>query len=427
MSSIKIKVVAFLVALLFLVFFSNDFGLIDIEKTAIITAVAIDYSNEGQYELTAQVAVPEATDSNPENLKAHVTGKGGTMGAAFKDLGDVSGWYPNLNFCNLIVLGEDFKDKNVIEVLDYFGRTLRVQDSALVVYSEGKAKDILNVSSPLDNISSFAIQKILFKNPGFDMEVAKMDIKNFTVGYYSRGGSSFMPVIKTMSEDGDISSGGQGSSNSSQGASNGSQEMSGGNSGSSGSSSQSSSSGSSSGGGNSSNQKKYFNAKTTALFKNGIKVGELDQSLTTAYNIITTTFEGSTIEIKDVNYKGENKNFLLTVFRNSPKISLTADQNNVNLNVNLDVFCRISDQNTDYAENTLVTNKPLPKEVKEKAERKLSADINNLIEVSKVTGCDFLNLTDKLYRCCYKHYFTHKDTFLSTMKVNVSVTVQGQK
>ncbi len=408
MKPIKIKFVLFLVALLFLVFFSNDFGLIDIEKTAIITAVAIDYSDNNEYELTAQVAVPEATDSNPENAKAQVTGKGGTIGAAFKDLGDVSGWFPNLNFCNLIILGGEFKDSNVINVLDYFGRTLRVQDSALVVFSEGKAKEILNTSSPLDNISSFAIQKILFKNPGFDMEVAKMDIKTFTVGYYSRGGSSFMPVIKTIEEQGTSSSGGQGSSGGDEGI------MSGGNS----SGGQSSSK---------SDKKKFFDAKTTALFKNGFKVGELDKTLTTVYNMLTSSFEGSTYEIKNVNQNGENINFLITIFRNTPKITITADNNNVKLNISLDVFCRISDQNNDYAENTLVTNKPLPINVKEKAESQLSADIKNLIEVSKATGCDFFDLTDKLYRHSNKHFAMHKDNLLEKLNTDIKVTVQGQR
>ena len=234
-----------------------------------------------------------------------------------------------------------------------------------------------------------------------------MDIKNFTVGYYSRGKSSFMPVIKTIDEEGSSSSGGQGSSG-------GGGEMTG---------------GQSSGGTSSNNtqKKKFFNAKTTALFKNGIKVGELDQSLTTTYNIITSSFEGSTLEIKNVDFKGENKNFLITIYRNTPKITLTADQNNLNLNISLDIFCRISDQNTEGAENTLVTNKPLLKEVKEKAESQLSADIKNLIDVSKATDCDFLNLTDKLYRRCNKYYYTYKDNCLSKMKTNITVTVQGQK
>jgi len=121
-----------LVAVAFMFFFSNDFGLIDVEKTSIITAIAID-KVEQQFEVTAQIAVPEATDANTENLKAQLTGKGSTVGAALKDLGDVSGWFPKLAFCNLILLGNSLTDTNVIEALDYFAKTKYQKETFLKV------------------------------------------------------------------------------------------------------------------------------------------------------------------------------------------------------------------------------------------------------------------------------------------------------
>ena len=74
----------FLVSILF---FSNDFGLIDIEKTAIVTAVAIDVADDGEYLVTCQIAVPEATGAVSENQKAQITGKGSTVGNAIKSMG----------------------------------------------------------------------------------------------------------------------------------------------------------------------------------------------------------------------------------------------------------------------------------------------------------------------------------------------------
>ena len=110
-STLKSKILMILVAMTFLFFFSNDFGLIDVEKTSIITAIAID-KEEDKFVLTAQIAVPEATDANTENLKAQLSGKGSTVGAALKDLSDVSGWFPKLAFCNLIILGQDLIKEN---------------------------------------------------------------------------------------------------------------------------------------------------------------------------------------------------------------------------------------------------------------------------------------------------------------------------
>ena len=135
----KAKFIILAVFLVFTFFFSNDFGLIDVEKTSIITAIAIDKEDDGSYVATAQIAVPEATDTNTENQKAQISGKGSTIGAAIKDLGDTSGWFPKLSFCNLILVGNGFSESNVIKVLDYFAKTLRVQDSALVAMSDKKA------------------------------------------------------------------------------------------------------------------------------------------------------------------------------------------------------------------------------------------------------------------------------------------------
>ncbi|MBQ4098277.1 MAG: hypothetical protein IJC72_03110, partial [Clostridia bacterium] len=151
----KVKYIMLAILALFVFFFSNDFGLIDVEKTSIITAIAVDKS-EDDFLLTAQIAVPEATDTNSENLKAQLSGKGKTVGEALKNLGDLSGWFPKLSFCNLILLGNNLADSNIIEILDYFAKTLRVQDSALVALAENTASELLYLSTPLDNISAFA-------------------------------------------------------------------------------------------------------------------------------------------------------------------------------------------------------------------------------------------------------------------------------
>ena len=51
-------------AVLLLLFFSNDFGLIDIQETAIVVALGIDTAEEGEgYDVTAQIAVPASTGS----------------------------------------------------------------------------------------------------------------------------------------------------------------------------------------------------------------------------------------------------------------------------------------------------------------------------------------------------------------------------
>ena len=404
---------------MFLLFFSNDFGLIDIEKTAIITAVAIDLEENGEYKITAQIAVPEATDTNTENLRAQIAGKGSTVGAAIKNIGDTSGWFPQLCFCNLIIVGKGFSDYNIIKVLDYFSKTLRIQDSALIVMAETDGAELLKLSTPLDNISSFALQKILLKNAGLNRDVAVCDVKSFCTGYYSEAGSAYMPLIKVVSQKSENEKASADDANGSESSGgSGSAEISGGGS-----------SGGSGSGGESGGAKgdAIFNADTTALFLHGKKVGELDANLTLAFNALTRDFATSTFEVKDVNTGGETLNYLLTVFSCTASRSLTVSDNGIRLNVSLDAYVKISDMNGQASDLEYIKNLPLPVNVKERAEADFTERITDLIRTEKETGCDFLDVKKELYRKHHSYYYVYKDNFIENMSYSVSVNFSGQK
>ena len=403
----KAKFILLAVVLVFAFFFSNDFGLIDVEKTSIITAIAIDKDQQG-YLVTAQIAVPEATDQNAENRKAEISGSGSTVGEALKNIGDVSGWFPKLAFCNLIIIGDGLKDTNVVKVLDYFAKTLRVQDSALVALAEKQAKELLTLSTPLDNISSFALQKILLKNPGFDRDVSSTDVKSFCSGHYSPSRSAYMPVIQVNSSDGSANGGGEQSSGNS-----------------------STTTGGTSGSGNSQgvteNNKNLFDARTTALFLDGVKVGELDADLTVMFNAFKESLNDTTLPINDVPYKNGKANYLLTVLKGTPKLDINATNNELKVSLSLDLYCKVSDVNAVGTEETLSENQPLPTALKEKAKSVMEERLFDLINTSVQTGCDFLKIKEKLYRHHYKQYSRYKDNYLSVMKINVNANVHGQK
>lgn len=409
MKARKAKLIMLAVLAVFMFFFSSDFGLIDVEKTSIITAVAID-KEQSKYVVTAQIAVPEATDTNSENLKAHISGCGSTIGGAIKDLGDLSGWFPKLAFCNLIILSNDLASENVVDVLDYFAKSLRVQDSALVILSEKKASELLELATPLDNISSFALQKILFKNTGFDRDVYPTDIKTFCAGHYSDSHSALMPIVKVLpagesNEGGSKSSGGESGSGADSQSQGGSSESS----------------------KESKSTDNLFNAKTTALFKDGVKVGELDEPLTLSLNSLFQSMRGTTFSVDGIKYNGKDTNYLLTIIKSRPKITLKATENKLILDIDLKLYCKTADHNSDYSNAALSLNEPIPDQVKEKAEQTFKANIEELILTEKQTACDFLKIKQKLYRYNHKQYSRYKDNFLSVMDSFVNVTILGQE
>lgn len=409
MKNLKTRIMIIATCFFFLVFFTNDFGLVDIKKTSIITAVAID-GKLGEYEVTVQIAVPEANDTNTENKRAVITGKGNTIGASIKNVGDITGWYPRLDFCNLIVIGSDVAKENTIAVMDYFAKTLRIQDSAVVVVAEKEGKEILESASPLDNISSFALQKVVLKSTGFDKDVVDTNVKTFVTGYYSNSYSAVLPQIKIKKQD-------DGSSSTSSEGSGGGSSSSGGSSGSGGGSNSSDNKGSA-----------LFDAKKTALFFKGKKVGEMNEECTLAYNMLNDRFSETTLEINDVKLsEKDTHNFLLTVKRCTPKFKVQANDKGIDVVIDVNLYAKISDQDAFGSDSTVQKNHPLLPQVKLKTEEKIKNWFLDIIEKSKETECDVLKIKQHLYRHNYKYYDSYEHDYLSHINPIINITVSGQK
>ncbi len=404
----KTKFMIFGFFLLFLLFFSNDFGVIDIEKMAIITAVGIDLDETtGDYQVALQVAVPEATDTNSENQKALIFGKGGTVGASIKEVANSTGWFPKLAFCNMIIIGNELAKTDVINVLDYFSKTLRIQDSAVVALAETTAREVLESSTPLDNISSFALQKVILKKPGFDNDVMQVDIKTFCAGYYSETQSSYMPIIKIEKQPDENQADNSVSGNGASSTGN---------------------TGTTAGGGNSAQNKNgniLYNARYTALFKKGKKVGELDPKLTKTYNILKSLSHESMYELNDVGAEG--KNYDIAIGRNKGKLNLNTTDNKIDLDVNLSLYCEIRDVNGSDPKTTYMDNAPLKREVKEAMYNAIYKHLDDLVLTSIQTRCDFLGIRDMLYRYNHKYYGQYKDSYFDLLNYKINLTVDGEK
>lgn len=185
--------------LLLLLFFSNDFGLIDIQETAIVVAIGIDSAENGQgYDVTAQIAVPASTGSDSAG---NVTVKNAkTVGEAITMLNHETGWYPTLVHCKLILLGEKTADSDVFDALDYFLRNDAVEDSCLVAVCEGTAREIFQAQSPVKDISASAISKVLSSEAQKTGIVSVTILKDFAKKYYSVSQSGFLPVLSVKSE-----------------------------------------------------------------------------------------------------------------------------------------------------------------------------------------------------------------------------------
>ena len=142
-------------------FFLNDFGLVDIQKTAIILAAGIDRKGDEGYTLTAQIAVPKGVDRTTGGTSSvNFIAEGETIADCVSDIYCKTGWVPKFVFCNLIVLGEETAAENVFDAFDFFLRNEYMSDGCYVAVCEGTAQDLLTSESAVANTSSQAISKL---------------------------------------------------------------------------------------------------------------------------------------------------------------------------------------------------------------------------------------------------------------------------
>ena len=206
---LRSKAFVFGAAALFLLFFSNDFGMIDIQKTSIVTAIGIDAAaEEDLVDVTAQIAVPDETGKKASNVAV----KGAaTVGEAIAEFNQKTGWYPTLVHCRLILLGEDTAKRNVFEVLDFFLRSQFVEDSCLIAVCEGRADEALQAKSPVGDLTFSAIEKVLSSEAQKTGLVSVTSLREFAIGYYSKSGSGFLPYLSVRQEATDGTAGGSSS------------------------------------------------------------------------------------------------------------------------------------------------------------------------------------------------------------------------
>ena len=127
---------AMIIAMLGL-FFTNDFGLVDIHKTSVVVAVGIDTEGE-EVILTAQVAVPQPSQSGDNIQYTEVQGRGLTIADCLNEINSKTGFYPKLLSCKLILLGEECKSEELFRARLFLQKKLfRADRSGRNVQGQG--------------------------------------------------------------------------------------------------------------------------------------------------------------------------------------------------------------------------------------------------------------------------------------------------
>lgn len=240
----------------------------ELKMRIIITTIGVDYTDE-KYEVTAQVVRPQnGSEGGGRTAQLDfITAESDSIADALYQLSFLLGKTAGLGHVNSLVFGQSLVESdNVVPAIDYFVRDARIPSSALILISEGEAKDELKNTSSLELSTAINMQK-LFLYKEMSMNGVMMQLEQFLNYYHRIGGCVVVSGIKFEDESsneesssGGSTSGGSSGGNSSSGNSGGS-ESGGGESG---------GESSSSSGGNSSNVSKRIKYDNPVyLFKDG--------------------------------------------------------------------------------------------------------------------------------------------------------------
>ncbi len=392
------KFALFLGGALLFAFFSNDFGLVDIQKTAVILAAGIDRSGEG-YELTAQISVPKGGEKAGGTASVELSGKGETVADCLMMMYADSGWIPKFDFCSLVLLGEEAAREGAMPALNYFLHNEYMSDNCAVAVAEGSAGEMLKKTSAIDDTPSLAIHKLFSGAAEKTGAAVKNTLREFAVGTLGVSKSSFMPFIRTLPhESGTGSSGGSGSSDGSGGK--------GGASGSEGS-------------GGEKDAPVLFRAEETALFREGKLTGLLSAEETLAFNLVRGKVKAGILTVEGEG--GEPVSLSIKRGGGSAKLS----EENVpraKLSVRLKVL--VSDRTEEDfmagSETNVATD-----EDERRAEELISSYIASLWETCKGSGCDLFLLARELYRKDPKAFEANVGLIPSGMGADIEVSVKG--
>ena len=388
------KFALLLFGVLLFAFFSNDFGLVDIQKTAIILAAGIDRSGEG-YELTAQVSVPKGDETAGGTASVELKGSGETVADCLMSMYADSGWVPKFDFCSLVLLGEETAREGAMPALNYFLHNEYMSDNCAVAVCEGSAADVLKQTSAIDDTPSLAINKLFSGAAEKSGATVKNTLREFAVDTLGVSQSSFMPYIRMMAQE----SGAGGAGGSSSGGSSGGE------------------SGGSSSGSSGGEKSVLFRAEETALFTQGKMTGLLSAEETFAYNLLNGSVGAGILTVA-----GEGgKPVSLSIKRNKGGVTLKED-GRAELTIELKVL--VSDRaEEDFMAGTETNVATRADE--EAAKELLSAHAAALWESCKMSGCDLFLLARDLWRKDPARYEREKERFPESLEADIEVKVEG--
>ena len=169
------------------------------EDRSIVVAVGFDKLENGNVEMSAEIIVPKYQTTYSQNAQI-ITASGKNSAEALVGLSVQTGKVIGLSHCSSFLFGKTMQSENIIEFLDQILRGKRVNYNAQLIFTESKARDVLEKSIKIDENFNQNINTIVQFNDEF-VDAKTVLLSDFYKNYYDGYGAVMMPVINLSSNE----------------------------------------------------------------------------------------------------------------------------------------------------------------------------------------------------------------------------------
>ncbi len=173
-------------------------------ELALVEAVGIDRTQDGQLKVTLQIFAPQGSGSSTavdssKNNSAILTATGETLSQAMEQANRAQGKTMFLGHNRVIILGQSLVQESVQPILSYFDRSESTRQNARVLVSAVSAEEIVATGVQQGILSAESLESMI--QQGEDSDGA-LECNYFTISMQldDTGGSTLIPVIRPVEE-----------------------------------------------------------------------------------------------------------------------------------------------------------------------------------------------------------------------------------
>ena len=344
----------------------------ELNNIAILTATEINKIDDN-YIINAEVVNPQATDkqANVEAPFIIYTGTGKTINEAYRMIKLKSSRYLYPEHLQLVIINENIAKEDISQILDFYLRdpSIRTEFNILI----GKDKDILSVTTPIEEISSTSIYETIKTNNRYQGISNLTTLNELAIMSLNPNTEVILPSIKltNINKESDTTKNT-----------------------------------------NSTKIETMYELSGLAIFKDNKLQGYLDNNQSISYNIIKNHIESSILT-----YECEKNKYLSAEIINS-KSDITTKNNAINIAVNIDTT--INESNCNIALNNNKEIKKLENDLSTYMKNNLEKDINY---IRNTYNSDVFGFLDEIYKHNYTEYLKIKNNWYKDIYKNYQINI----